>query len=56
MCQHCVAHVKNALESVKGVKEVEVNLEEGSAKVCAQSSVSQKTLEDAIVKAGYKVK
>lgn len=56
MCQHCVAHVKAALEAVKGVKEVTVNLDEGSATVSAQSSVSQKLLEDAIVKAGYKVK
>jgi len=56
MCQHCVAHVKTALEAVKGVKEVNVELDTGTATVSAQSSVSQKVLEDAIVKAGYKVK
>ena len=56
MCQHCVAHVKNALESIKGVKEAVVDLEAQSATVLAQKSVSQKNIEDAIVQAGYKVK
>ncbi|MBQ8309441.1 MAG: heavy metal translocating P-type ATPase [Clostridia bacterium] len=56
MCQHCVAHVKAALEAVKGVREVSVDLNAGNATVSVESSVSQKTLADAIVKAGYKVK
>jgi cation transport ATPase len=56
MCQHCVAHVKSALEGIKGVKEVLVDLDAGTATVTAVSSVSEKILAEAIVKAGYSVK
>ena len=56
MCQHCVAHVKSALEGMKGVKEVLVDLDAGTATVTAVSSVSEKILAEAIVKAGYSVK
>ena len=33
MCQKCVAHVKKALESTKGVKAVEVDLDNHTATV-----------------------
>ena len=36
MCQHCVAHVKKALEGVDGVSAVDVNLEAGTATVEAE--------------------
>lgn len=32
-CNHCVQSVKNALEKITGVKQVEVNLEAGQATV-----------------------
>lgn len=54
MCSHCVAHVKEALLAVKGVKSVEVNLEAKSAVVQAKLGLD-KELKDAVEKAGYKV-
>ena len=51
MCQHCVAHVKKALEAVKGVKTVEVSLDEKLATVTATCDAT--TLTDAINAAGY---
>ena len=56
MCPRCQAHVKNALEGVKGVKTVNVSLEENTAAVEAVSTVSAASLIDAVVKAGYTAK
>ena len=53
MCQHCVAHVKKALEGVKGVKTVNVSLEINSATVVA--SASPELLKGAVTDAGYTV-
>ncbi len=53
MCQHCVAHVKKALEGVKGVTAVFVDLESKTATVEALSSVSVTTLIAAVTNAGY---
>ena len=44
MCQHCVSHVKKALEGVKGVAVVSVDLDTKTATVEALSSVSAATL------------
>jgi len=55
MCMHCVAHVKEALEAVKGVKSVEVSLEKGEAVIELNKEVKDKVFVDAIEKAGYKV-
>ena len=54
MCEHCVAHVTKALEGVKGVKNVRVSLEEGTAVVDAGLLVSDKALVSAVEEAGYK--
>ena len=51
MCQHCVAHVKKALEQVKGVKTVEVSLDDKLATVTATCDAS--ALTEAIRAAGY---
>ena len=51
MCQHCVAHVKKALEEVKGVKTVEVSLDDKLATVTATCDAT--ALTDAINAAGY---
>ena len=53
MCQHCVAHVKKALEGVDGVSAVDVNLEAGTATVEAADSVADDALVAAVVEAGY---
>ena len=56
MCQHCVAHVKKALESVDGVASVEVDLKKKTAAVTLLTEVSNELLTNAIVDAGYEVK
>lgn len=53
MCQHCVAHVKKALEGVDGVEAAEVSLEDKNAVVTLAKDVDDKTLVDAVVDAGY---
>ena len=54
MCQHCVAHVKKALESLDGVENVEVNLKKKTATLTTE--VENETLIKAIEEAGYTVK
>ncbi|MBQ3015006.1 MAG: heavy metal translocating P-type ATPase, partial [Clostridia bacterium] len=53
MCKNCVAHVQKALEGVKGVTNVAVDLESKTATVDALSSVSVDTLIAAVTAAGY---
>ena len=55
MCMHCVAHVKEALEGVKGVDSVEVSLEKKEAVITSKKEVKDSLIEKAITKAGYKV-
>ncbi len=52
-CEHCVAHVKNALEGIDGVSAVEVNLEGKYAIV--QTDVNDEILKEAIEEEGYDV-
>ncbi len=54
MCPRCVAHVKTALEAVKGVQSVEVSLEAKTATVTGTAPLND--LTDAITAAGYEVK
>jgi copper chaperone CopZ len=52
-CGHCVQHVKDALESVAGVKTAEVHLDDKSAVVEHAEGVSQDTLKAAVEEAGF---
>ena len=56
MCKNCVAHVQKALEGVKGVTGVTVDLESKTATVDALSSVSVDALIAAVTAAGYECK
>ncbi len=56
MCQHCVAHVKSALEGVDGVTSVSVSLKEGKAVVSTSKEISDEVLVEAVKKAGYEAK
>ena len=56
MCQHCVAHVKKALEGVEGVEEGVVDLDSNSATAKLSADVADQVLVDAIVDAGYEAK
>ena len=55
MCMHCVAHVKEALSSLKGVDNVEVSLDKGEAVISSKKEIKDKDIEKVISKAGYKV-
>ena len=54
MCQHCVAHVKKALEELPGVT-AEVDLDGGKAVVRAEKLPEDAVLTGAVTEAGYKV-
>ena len=53
MCQHCVAHVKKALEGIEGVESAEVSLDDKNAVVKLAADVADDALIAAIVDAGY---
>lgn len=53
MCEHCVAHVKEALESL-GATAVEVSLDDGCA-VC-ETDKSDEEIKSVIEEEGYDVK
>jgi len=54
-CQHCVMRVKKAVEGLAGIAKSDVQV--GQVKVTFdESKIQQKAIEDAIVKAGYKIK
>lgn len=55
MCNHCVAHVKKALESVDGVSSVNVSLENNNATVTLAHPVDDATLAKAVTDEGYDV-
>lgn len=54
MCEHCVAHVTQALEGVKGVRNVQVSLDKGEATLDASPLVRNGVLVKAVEEAGYK--
>lgn len=56
MCEHCVAHVKKALEGVEGVEKVEVSLAKKEALVTLKEGVSDEILVHAVEEAGYSAK
>ena len=52
-CGHCVSHVKSALESVEGVSESDVSLENHEADVTLSGAVVDADLIAAVEAAGY---
>lgn len=54
MCQHCVKHVKDALEAFEGTS-AEVNLEKKEAVVTGGEGVTVEQLKKAVEEAGYEV-
>ncbi len=54
-CQHCVMRVKKAIDALKGISKSEISV--GEAKVAFDETlIQQKEIEEAVVKAGYKIK
>lgn len=54
-CEHCVKHVKEALEAISGVKSAKVKLKEKCAVVEHGEGLDLETLKAAVVEAGYEV-
>jgi copper ion binding protein len=52
-CDHCVAHVKEALEEIAGVSSAKVSLKEKNAVVELGDAVGLDAMKAAIVEAGY---
>lgn len=53
-CSHCEAHVKEALEKIKGVEEASASHEKGEVVLKLSKEVDEKKLRAAVEKAGYK--
>lgn len=53
MCQHCVAHVKKSLESIDGIENADVSLENKNAVITMSKSVDDNLIKDVIAEAGY---
>ena len=53
MCEHCKAHVEEALKGVEGVTSVRVDLSNGTAEV--EGSAAKEAMEEAVKNAGYEV-
>jgi copper ion binding protein len=52
-CDHCVAHVTEALKEISGVSSVTVSLKEKNAVVEHADSVGPESLKAAVTEAGY---
>jgi copper chaperone len=54
-CQHCVMRVKRALEGLAGISDLSVEI--GSAQMTFdETKIQQADIENAVTKAGYKIK
>jgi Cu2+-exporting ATPase len=56
MCEHCVAHVKKALEGIEGVSKADVSLAKNNAILTLEKEVSDEAIKAAVEEAGYHVK
>ena len=55
MCEHCEAHVKEALEKIEGVESAEASHTAGTAVVTLSGNVSDEVLKTAVENEGYTV-
>lgn len=52
-CGHCVAAIRNALETLEGVEEVDISLDTKTVKVRAIGELEESDLAGAVRAAGY---
>jgi len=52
-CDHCVTHVRKALEGLDGVSGADVSLDAGEAIVTTSEQVSDEAITAAVKAAGY---
>lgn len=55
-CDLCPIAIKKSLKEVKGVRDVKVSFEEEKARLVVDDAVTDKTLEEAVRKAGGQYK
>ena len=55
MCEHCEAHVKEALEKIEGVEYAEADHETGTAVVTLSKDVDNNLMKEAVEKEDYEV-
>ena len=55
MCEHCEAHVKEALEALPGVQSACANHKDGTVKISLSADVAENALQSAIKDAGYEL-
>ena len=55
MCQHCVMHVKKAIEGVSGVESADVSLENKCATIICSPETKDEDIRAAVTDAGYEV-
>ena len=53
MCDHCVAAVKKAVESVEGVKSADVDLKKGIVKVKYKGEFPEEAITKVVEEADY---
>lgn len=54
-CQHCVMRVKKAIEALSGIQNLTIEVGKASV-IFDNSKIQKKDIENAIVKAGYKIR
>jgi copper chaperone len=52
-CQHCVMHVKNALEQLEGVEKVFVSLDDSLVSIFSDNQPEVRQLNEALEEAGH---
>jgi len=55
-CEHCVSHVRDALQNLQGVQQADVSLEGGTARIQLSEDVATDVLIEAVQNAGYDAK
>jgi copper chaperone len=54
-CGHCVASVSDALRTLPGVDDVDVDLDRGTATVTSESALDNDAVRSAVEEAGYQL-
>lgn len=54
MCEHCVAHVRDALSKLPGVKSIDISLQDKTAAIKSKKPLDNDQIKALIEEAGYK--
>ena len=53
MCEHCVAHVREALSKLPGVKSIDISLQDKTAAIKSKKPLEEEAIKSLIEGAGY---